>query len=105
VELSKHPSEWAEDELIASLSKPGCHLMVERRLLLPQFIGGAQAREMLLECVDAIRDRPAWLPEQARRTPSPDQLPVEAPVADDQALAAAETDAAESAATEVVDEG
>ena len=102
LERTKHPREWSDAELVESLSKPACHLVVERRLQLPQFTGGAQAREMVLSTVEAIRSRPVWLPAQARQTPAPASGNAE--VADDDALAAIETDAAEDAATPVIDD-
>ena len=32
LERTKHPREWSDAELVESLSKPACHLVVERRL-------------------------------------------------------------------------
>lgn len=105
LERSKHPRTWAEAELVESLSKPGCHLVLERRLQLPQFTGGSQAREMLVETVEVIRAQPVWLPEASRLAPPPTAgSNGDAPIADDKALEATETDAAEDASAGAVEQ-
>ncbi|MDN7121465.1 hypothetical protein INN71_08685 [Nocardioides sp. ChNu-153] len=93
---STHPGEWREEELRASIARPASHIVLERRVALPDLTSGELGRRMILETIRMVRDNPVWLPPGSGGL-LPDPAPEDLPVADDEALQAAESEAVEDA--------
>jgi hypothetical protein len=90
VEESKHPSQWTVEEFANQLARPGCHLVVERRLSLDRFTGASQARDLLLETVEAVEKRPSLLVLPSGSAPG-SGVSSTGEIADDAALETTET--------------
>lgn len=88
---SQQPSMWTEAALTEQLTRPACHLVLERRLDLQDFGGAAHARALILETVAAIKERPIWVTTPSGQALASAPTEAAAQVSDDGVLAEVES--------------